>query len=119
MTGVTETTGRGAQPRQLIVTVYGLYSRGAGGWMSIASLVSLLGDLGIDEPAVRSSISRLKRRGILVARRLGGAAGSGRGGRGGGGASGEGRGGAGSRRRERGAAGSRPAERGAAGYELS
>ena len=75
MTGVTEATGRGAQPRQLIVTVYGLYSRGAGGWMSVASLVSLLGDLGIDEPAVRSSISRLKRRGILVARRTGGAAG--------------------------------------------
>jgi phenylacetic acid degradation operon negative regulatory protein len=75
MTGVTEATGRSAQPRQLIVTVYGLYSRGAGGWMSVASLVSLLGDLGIDEPAVRSSISRLKRRGILVARRSGGAAG--------------------------------------------
>jgi len=75
VTGVTEATGRGAQPRQLIVTVYGLYSRGAGGWMSVASLVTLLGDLGIDEPAVRSSISRLKRRGILVARRAGGAAG--------------------------------------------
>jgi phenylacetic acid degradation operon negative regulatory protein len=75
MTGVTEATGRGTQPRHLIVTVYGLYSRGAGGWMSVASLVSLLGDLGIDEPAVRSSISRLKRRGILVARRAGGAAG--------------------------------------------
>ncbi|HEY2305451.1 MAG TPA: PaaX family transcriptional regulator C-terminal domain-containing protein [Streptosporangiaceae bacterium] len=75
MTGVTEATGRVAQPRQLIVTVYGLYSRGAGGWMSVASLVSLLGDLGVDEPAVRSSISRLKRRGILVARRAGGSAG--------------------------------------------
>jgi len=75
VTGVTEATGRWAQPRQLIVTVYGLYSRDAGGWMSVASLVSLLGDLGVDEPAVRSSISRLKRRGILVARRAGGAAG--------------------------------------------
>ena len=75
VTGVTDATGRGAQPRQLIVTVYGLYSRGAGGWMSVASLVSLLGDLGVDQPAVRSSISRLKRRGILVARRAGGAAG--------------------------------------------
>ena len=63
------------QPRQLIVTVYGLYSRGAGGWMSVASLVSLLGDLGVDEPAVRSSISRLKRRGILLARKRDGAAG--------------------------------------------
>ena len=70
-----EATGRGAQPRQLIVTVYGLYSRDAGDWMSVAALVSLLGDLGVDEPAVRSSISRLKRRGILVARRADGAAG--------------------------------------------
>jgi phenylacetic acid degradation operon negative regulatory protein len=70
-----EATGRAAQPRQLIVTVYGLYSRDADGWMSVAALVSLLRDLGVDEPAVRSSISRLKRRGILVARRAGGAAG--------------------------------------------
>ena len=75
MTAVPEATGRGAQPRQLIVTVYGLYSRDADGWMSVASLVSLLRDLGVDEPAVRSSISRLKRRGILLARKKGGAAG--------------------------------------------
>jgi len=66
---------RGAQPRQLIVTVYGLYSRAEGGWMSVASLIGLLTDLGVDEPAVRSSISRLKRRGILRASRRGGAAG--------------------------------------------
>ena len=66
---------RAAQPRQLIVTVYGLYSRADGGWMSVASLISLLADLGVDEPAVRSSISRLKRRGILHASRRGGAAG--------------------------------------------
>jgi phenylacetic acid degradation operon negative regulatory protein len=64
-----------AQPRQLIVTVYGLYSRSEGGWLSVASLISLLADLGVDEPAVRSSISRLKRRGILEAVRRGGAAG--------------------------------------------
>src|SRR5262249_50311006 len=75
MTAVAEATGRAAQPRQLIVTVYGLYSRDAGGWMSVASLVSLLRDLGVDEPAVRSSISRLKRRGILLARKKDGAAG--------------------------------------------
>src|ERR1700722_10485289 len=66
---------RGPQPRQLIVTVYGLYARAEGGWMSVASLVSLLADLGVDEPAVRSSISRLKRREILHARRRDGAAG--------------------------------------------
>ena len=63
------------QPRHLIVTVYGLYSRSDGGWLSVASLISLLADLGVDEPAVRSSISRLKRRGILHARRHGGSAG--------------------------------------------
>jgi phenylacetic acid degradation operon negative regulatory protein len=75
--GQADGTGvpRGAQPRQLIVTVYGLYSRAEGGWMSVASLISLLTDLGVDEPAVRSSISRLKRRGILRASRRGGAAG--------------------------------------------
>lgn len=67
--------GRAAQPRQLIVTVYGLYSRDEGGWLSVAALISLLADLGVDEPAVRSSISRLKRRGILHAVRHNGAAG--------------------------------------------
>ncbi|HEY0500486.1 MAG TPA: PaaX family transcriptional regulator C-terminal domain-containing protein [Kutzneria sp.] len=66
---------RSAQPRQFIVTVYGLYARADGGWLSVASLIALLADLDIDEPAVRSSISRLKRRGILVAERRGGAAG--------------------------------------------
>lgn len=63
------------QPRHLIVTVYGLYSRETGGWLSVAALVALLADLDVDEQAVRSSISRLKRRGILVARRHGGVAG--------------------------------------------
>jgi phenylacetic acid degradation operon negative regulatory protein len=43
--------------------------------MSVASLISLLADLEVDEPAVRSSISRLKRRGILHASRHAGAAG--------------------------------------------
>jgi phenylacetic acid degradation operon negative regulatory protein len=66
---------RVAQPRQLIVTVYGLYARRAGGWLSVATLIGLLADLGVDESAVRSSISRLKRRGILEAVRRDGAAG--------------------------------------------
>ena len=80
MTAVPQTDEAGAaprtaQPRHLIVTVYGLYARADGGWLSVASLIELLAALGVDEPAVRSSISRLKRRGILVARRHGGAAG--------------------------------------------
>src|SRR5690606_29743061 len=63
------------QPRALIVTIYGLYAREEGGWISVATLIRLLAELGVDEPAVRSSISRLKRRGILVAERNDGVAG--------------------------------------------
>jgi len=74
----SETLGaqpQGAQPRALIVTVYGLYARQTGGWMSIASLIELLAQCGVDEPSVRSAIFRLKRRGLLLAARRGGVAG--------------------------------------------
>jgi phenylacetic acid degradation operon negative regulatory protein len=70
-----DATARSARPRYLIVTVYGLYARSGSGWLSVAALIRLLAELGVDEPAVRSAISRLKRRGILEARRLEGAAG--------------------------------------------
>jgi phenylacetic acid degradation operon negative regulatory protein len=56
---------RGPQPRSLIVTVYGAYARETGGWLSVSLLVRLLAELGVDESAVRSSVSRLKRRGLL------------------------------------------------------
>ena len=82
MTAVAETnesssdsSARSSRPRHLIITVYGLYARPDGGWLSVASLIRLLSDLGIDEAAVRSAISRLKRRGILQSRRYGGSAG--------------------------------------------
>ncbi len=81
MTAVEEATGSAAgpagalQPRQLIVTLYGLYAREHGSWLSIAAVVRLMAALGVEEPAVRSSISRLKRRGLLDARRVGGVAG--------------------------------------------
>ena len=79
MTTFTETpqTGDGwlVQPRALIVTIYGLYAREAGGWLSVASLIRLMAELGVDEPAVRSSISRLKQRSVLEPRRSDGAAG--------------------------------------------
>jgi phenylacetic acid degradation operon negative regulatory protein len=68
-------TVRSVPPRHLIVTVYGLYARSDGGWLSVAALIRLLAELGVDEPAVRSAISRLKRRGILEARRQDGSAG--------------------------------------------
>ncbi len=57
------------------MTIYGLYAREAGGWLSVASLIRLMAELGSEEPAVRSSISRLKQRGVLESRREDGAAG--------------------------------------------
>ncbi|NUR05543.1 MAG: PaaX family transcriptional regulator [Nocardioidaceae bacterium] len=53
------------QPRQLITTLYGLYARAEDGWLSVASLVRLMEDLGVDAAAVRSSVSRLKKRDVL------------------------------------------------------
>jgi phenylacetic acid degradation operon negative regulatory protein len=73
----TRTDRRPLQPRSLIVTVYGLYARDVGGWLSVAALIRLLAELGVDAPAVRSSVSRLKRRGIVEAARVAGAAGYG------------------------------------------
>lgn len=64
-----------AQPRQLIVTIYGLYAREQPNWLPIASVVRLMADLGVDGQAVRSSISRLKRRDTLRSLRIDGTAG--------------------------------------------
>jgi len=63
------------QPRHLIVTVYGLYARATHDWLAIAAVVRLLQDLGVSAPAVRSSISRLKRRDALRSLRFGGTVG--------------------------------------------
>lgn len=62
-------------PRALIVTLYGLYARESGGWLSVATLVKLMAALDVDEPAVRSAISRLKRRGVITPARVDGSAG--------------------------------------------
>ncbi|MEU8353304.1 MULTISPECIES: PaaX family transcriptional regulator C-terminal domain-containing protein [unclassified Streptomyces] len=72
-------------PRSLIVTFYGAHGRGRAsgeaahgvtGPMPVAALIRLLGTVGVDAPSVRSAVSRLKRRGLLLpARTAGGAAG--------------------------------------------
>ncbi|MFE2088306.1 PaaX family transcriptional regulator C-terminal domain-containing protein [Streptomyces sp. NPDC059460] len=64
-------------PRSLIVTLYGAYGRAPGNApLPVAELIRLLSVLGVDPPSVRSSVSRLKRRGLLVpARTVSGAAG--------------------------------------------
>ncbi|MEV5313706.1 phenylacetic acid degradation operon negative regulatory protein [Streptomyces glaucescens] len=63
-------------PRSLIVTLYGAYGRHFPGPVPVAELIRLLAAVGVDAPSVRSSVSRLKRRGLLVPARTGqGAAG--------------------------------------------
>lgn len=63
------------KPRALIVTIYGLYARETGGWLSVSTVIKLMAALDVTEATVRSSISRLKRRGILVAEKVDGTAG--------------------------------------------
>jgi phenylacetic acid degradation operon negative regulatory protein len=62
-------------PRRLILTLYGLYARDEHNWLSVRSVVKLMEDLGVDSAGVRSSISRLKRRGVLEPLKVDGAAG--------------------------------------------
>lgn len=61
--------GRDARLGQLVITIFGLYARAEGNWLSVASVVGLMADLGGDGQAVRSAISRLKRRGVLLSER--------------------------------------------------
>ncbi|MEV7345853.1 PaaX family transcriptional regulator C-terminal domain-containing protein [Streptomyces sp. NPDC093544] len=60
---------------QLIITVFGLYARGEHNWLSVASVVRLMAELGAEGQAVRSAVSRLKRRGVLRSERHANAAG--------------------------------------------
>jgi len=57
------------------MTFFGAFVRDLGGWIAVADLIGLMADLDLDEQAVRSAISRLKRRGVVVAERRAGAAG--------------------------------------------
>jgi len=74
-TGAGTAGGRDTRLAQFIITIFGLCARAEGNWLSVASVVALMADLGAEGQAVRSSISRLKRRGVLVSERHGGAAG--------------------------------------------
>jgi phenylacetic acid degradation operon negative regulatory protein len=67
--------GGDARLGQLIITIFGLYARAEANWLSVASVVGLMSDLGAEDQAVRSSISRLKRRQVLLSERQGSVAG--------------------------------------------
>ncbi|ADD46070.1 PaaX family transcriptional regulator [Stackebrandtia nassauensis] len=64
-----------SSPRSLIVTVFGLYAREAGGTLPVSGLVRVLATLSVDTQAVRAAVSRLKRRGMLEPSKVDGAAG--------------------------------------------
>ena len=59
----------GGRPRSLIMDVCGAYMRPVQGWMPVSALVTLMDELGVGEQAVRSALSRLVRRELLVPER--------------------------------------------------
>ncbi|MGW7546722.1 PaaX family transcriptional regulator [Streptomyces sp. NPDC054770] len=67
--------GRDSRLGPLIITLFALYARGERNWLSVASVIRLMADLGVEGQAVRSAVSRLKRRGVLHGERHEGAAG--------------------------------------------
>jgi phenylacetic acid degradation operon negative regulatory protein len=62
-------------PRHLILSLLGLYAREEPDGLSVRSLIALMEDLDVDAAATRSSVSRLKKRGVLEPTRAGGQAG--------------------------------------------
>jgi phenylacetic acid degradation operon negative regulatory protein len=62
-------------PRHLILTLFGLYARGEADGLSVRALIALMEDLEVDAAATRSSVSRLKKRGVLEPAKVDGQAG--------------------------------------------
>lgn len=60
------------QPRWLMLDLFAAFVRPIGSEIAIADLVELMGLMGVDEQAVRSAVSRLKRKGWLESATLGG-----------------------------------------------
>jgi len=52
--------------RSILFDLYGAFVRDLGGWIAIADLVTLAAPLDVDEHAVRSSVSRFARGGLLT-----------------------------------------------------
>jgi phenylacetic acid degradation operon negative regulatory protein len=64
-----------ARPQSLIFTIYGAYSRSLDGWLPVGALLELLREIGVEDAAVRSALSRFKRRGVLISESRDGSAG--------------------------------------------
>lgn len=65
--GTPKAVAEPAVPRhhQLIVSLFGLYARQHGGGLQVAMIISLMEDIGVGSTGTRSSISRLKKRGVI------------------------------------------------------
>ena len=57
---------------QLIVSLFGLYARQHGGGLAVATIIALMLDIGVESTGTRSSISRLKKRGVIDSVQVGG-----------------------------------------------
>ena len=66
---------REQSPRFLILSLFGLYARQGRHWLSVRSVIALMTDLDVEAAATRSSVSRLKKRGVLEPARVDGQAG--------------------------------------------
>jgi len=64
MTMVKEATNA-HRIQHLIITIFGLYARNDDGALAVSELIRLLSEMGVEAAGVRSSVSRLKRRGVL------------------------------------------------------
>ena len=56
------------RPQDLIISVFAMYGRatvGGAGSIAASELIRLMADLGVDEPAVRSVLSRMRKRGTV------------------------------------------------------
>lgn len=60
--------GRGSQTthHRFVVTIFGLYARDLGKSIAVGGLIDLLQELAVDSSSARSSVSRLKKKGVLV-----------------------------------------------------
>jgi phenylacetic acid degradation operon negative regulatory protein len=64
-----------ARPRSQILYIYGGFVRRLGGWLRVSTLLGLLSELGVEPPAVRAAVTRMKSGGLLSSSRHGGVAG--------------------------------------------
>lgn len=58
--------------RSLVFDVYGAFVRDLGGWIAVADLITLMDHLGVEEPVVRSSVSRFLRKDLFERDRIDG-----------------------------------------------